>query len=100
MQHIAASLSSGYSTGASGADCEGMGDVRVFWIAAAVAVLAVVAVVAFKLNGQDVRTTLFGNAPAWILQMVQPAGLAGIDTATSGGDMAVLAQPVGAQTAR
>lgn len=56
---------------------DGMGDVRVFWIAAAIAVAAVVMVVAFKLEGRDLRTTLFTNFPGWAQQMVAPAVPAG-----------------------
>ncbi len=73
------------SVGQRGA-ADGMGDVRVFWIAAAIAVAAVVMVVAFKLDGRDLRATLFTNFPGWAQQMVAPTVPAG---SASGQDVAL-----------
>jgi len=87
---------SGHRTGLAHAE-DGMGDVRVFWLAAAIAVLAVVAVVAVKLNGRDVRSALFGNVWTWS-QPVRSAPAVAV--VTSGRDAAFKLEPNSAQLAR
>ncbi len=64
MRHSVEQVIPGHPAGPARAE-EGLGDVRVFWLAAAIAILAVVAVVAFKMNGRDVRAALFGNMSTW-----------------------------------
>ncbi len=64
MRHSLEQVISGHTAGPAHGE-EGMGDVRVFWLAAAIAVLAVVAVVAFKMNGRDMQAALFGNVATW-----------------------------------
>lgn len=75
---------------------DGMGDVRVFWLAAAIAILAVVAVVAFKLNGPELRASLFGNVAAF----TQPVAAPSAGSLMPGRDLALQTGAVTGTTAR
>jgi len=52
-----------YAVHSSSTDPElGLGDLRVFWLASVVAMLVVIAVVALKMNGADIRVALLRSA--------------------------------------
>ena len=52
-----------YAVHSSSTDPElGLGDLRVFWLASVVAMLVVIAVVALKMNGADIRIALLRSA--------------------------------------
>lgn len=73
MRHLSDTMVSADSTGTHGAAADGMGDVRLFWIAAAIAVAAVVAVVAFKMEGRELRSSLLSSFPVLAQQSVASA---------------------------
>lgn len=51
----------------------GLGDLRVFWLASVVAMLAVIAVVALKMNGADIRAALLRSASFLTESVAEPA---------------------------
>lgn len=68
----------------------GQGDVRAFWGAAAMALLAVLAVVAFKMNGAEIRAALrLAPAPT----AVQQVSKSSLDGRGASPELPVSAQP-------
>jgi len=70
MRHLSDTMVPADSASQRSSAADGMGDVRVFWIAAAIAVVAVVTVVAFKLEGSELRGALFSSFPVLEQQTV------------------------------